>query len=90
VADAQPGVAGGGLADQVVGLGQELPGPGQDLHARRGRGDAAAGPVQQPDAEDGFKGEQGAGHRGLGDAQVEGGVGEAAGVDDRDQAAQVS
>jgi hypothetical protein len=55
VADPQAGVAGGGLADQVVGLGQQLPAPGQDLHAGRGRGDAAAGPVQQPDPQDLFE-----------------------------------
>jgi hypothetical protein len=38
-----------GLADQVVGLGQQQAGPGQDLDTGRGRGEAAAGAVQQPD-----------------------------------------
>jgi hypothetical protein len=46
--------------------------------------------VQQPDPEHPLEGEQGARHRGLGDAQLDAGVGEAAGVDDGDQAAQLS
>jgi hypothetical protein len=89
MADAQPPMAGRRLADKVVGVGQQLPGLGQDLDAGRGRGDAAAGPVQQPDPQHLLEREEGAGDGGLGDAQLDGGVGEAAGVDDRDQAAQL-
>jgi hypothetical protein len=50
---------------QVVGLGQELPGLGQDLYASRGRGDGAAGAVQQPDPQELFERAQGAGDAGL-------------------------
>jgi hypothetical protein len=46
--------------------------------------------VQQPHPQDRLQREQGARHRRLGDAQLDGGVGEAAGVDDRDQAAQMA
>jgi len=45
--------------------------------------------VQQPDAEHLLEGHQVARHRRLGDAELDGGVGEGPGVDDRDQAAQV-
>jgi hypothetical protein len=89
MAEAQPGVPGGGLGHQVIGLGQQVPGPGQDLDAGRGRGDAPAGPVQQPGPEYLLQRDQGPGHRRLGDAQLDGGVGEAARVHDGDQAAQV-
>jgi hypothetical protein len=46
--------------------------------------------VQQPGPEHLLERAQGAGDGGLGDAQLDGGVGEAAGVDDRDQAAKLA
>jgi hypothetical protein len=55
VTDAEGGVAGGRLGDQVVRGGENLPGLGEYVHARRRRRDAPAGAVQQPDAEDPLK-----------------------------------
>ena len=89
VTDAEPGVPGGRLGDEVAGRGEDLPGLGQDVHAGRGRGDGPAGAVQQPDAENLLEGHQVARHGRLRDAEFDGGVGEGPGVDDRDQAAQV-
>lgn len=84
------GVAGGGFVDQVVGLGQQVAGAGEDLDARRGGGDVAARAVQQADAEGLLQGEQGAGDGCLGEAEFDGGVGEAAGVDDRHEATEMA
>ena len=89
VADVQPAVARAGLADQLVHAGQQDAGPGQHLDPRGGGGDRPAGAVQQSHAEHPLQGEQGTGHRRLGQAQLQAGVGEAAGVHDGHQAAQV-
>ena len=82
-------MAGGRFGDQVVCCGEHLPGLGQGVHARRGRGDGPAGAVQQPDAEDLLQGHEVPGDRSLGDAEFDSGVGEGSRVYDRDQAAQV-
>jgi hypothetical protein len=58
MADAEPGVAGGCLGDQVVRGGEDLPGLGQGVYSGRGRGDGPAGAVQQPDAENLLEGHQ--------------------------------
>ena len=58
MADAEPGMAGSRLGDQIVRGGEDLPRLGQGVHARRGRGDGPAGAVQQPDAEDLLQGDQ--------------------------------
>ena len=90
MSDPQPGVTGGGGDHQVVGLGQQVPGPGDHLNPGRGGCDAPAGAVQQPAAEDLLQRDQRAGDGRLRDVQLDGGVGEAAGVDDGDQAPQVA
>jgi hypothetical protein len=89
VADVQAAVAGGGLADELVGAGQQDARAGEHLDASRRRGDAPAGPVQQPHAEYALERGQGTRDRGLGDAEPKRGVGEAAGLDDGEQAPQV-
>ena len=75
--------------DLVAGRGEYLPCLGEDVHAGGGRGDAAAGAVQQPDAEDLLKRDEVPRYRRLRDAELDGGVGEGASVHNRDQAAQV-
>jgi hypothetical protein len=89
VTDAEPGMAGGRLGDEVACRGEDLSGLGQDVHAGRGRGDGPARAVQQPDAENLLEGHQVARRRRLRDAEFDRGIGEGARVDDRDQAAQV-
>lgn len=89
VADVQSGMTGGGLADEFVGAGEKDAGTGQDLYAGAGGGDAAAGAVQQVRPEKAFETGEGAGDGGLGDAEFVRRVGEAAVVDDGDQAPQL-
>lgn len=90
VADAQAGVASGGQAHQFIGVGEQGTRAGEYLYAGGGRGDGTAGAVQQPYAEDSLQHNQGAGDRGLGDTEFDRCIGEAACVDDGDQAAQAA
>ncbi len=83
-------MAGGGLADQVVHLAEHPPGVGQHPLPGPRRGHLPGSPAQQAYAQGAFERGEGARDGGLGDAERDGRVGEAALVDDRDQAAQLS
>jgi hypothetical protein len=89
MADPQAGVAGRRLGHQFVELRQDVAGAREHTDAGCGRRDRAAGAVQQADPEFAFQGQQVAGHRGLGDPELDRGVGERAGVDDLHQAPQL-
>jgi hypothetical protein len=77
------------VAAHVVGLGQHAPGVDEDPGAGRGGRHLAGGAPQQPYAEGAFQRGQRAGDGRLGDTQLDGGVGEGARVDDRDETAQL-
>ena len=77
-----------GLADPVVDLGEHATGRASTRSPRGGH-DLRAGAPQQPHAERVLQSGQGARHGGLRHPEPEGGVGEAPGVGDGDQAAQV-
>jgi hypothetical protein len=66
-----------------------MPGAIEDLYSGRGRRDRPAGPMQQPYAEHALEAEQIPRDGGLGDAELDRGVGERPRVHDRDQAAQL-
>lgn len=61
----------------------------QHPQSRHRRGDLAGGAPQQPHPEDALERGQCAGHGGLGDPERDGGVGEGALIDDRDETAQL-
>ncbi len=75
--------------DQGLDLREQMAGTCQDQGAGRRRCDAPAGSVKQTRTQSGLKAGERAGDGGLRDAQFQRGVGEAAGVDDRHQAAQL-
>jgi hypothetical protein len=90
VPDAQPPLPGAGFPGQVVDLGQHAARPAQHPLPRRGRHDHPAGAAQQADAERVLQRGQRPGHGRLRHPELRGSVGEATGIDDRDEAAQVT
>jgi hypothetical protein len=83
-------VPGGRFPGHVAGRGQGAPRGREHPAAGRGQGDLPGRTAQQPDTERGFERRQRARRRRLGNAQVDRGIGEAAGVRDGDQAAQLT
>ena len=73
---------------QVVGIGQQAPGPVDQQAAGGGRGDAGRRPVQQARAQAGFELRHVQCHRGRCEVQCLGRRGEGAEVGDRQQRAQ--
>ena len=89
VADAQPADPTPRIPDQVLHVGEQAARPGQHPISRRGGHDFPAGATQQAHPELPLERREPARHGGLGHPELRRRTGEAAMVDDRDEAPHV-